>query len=653
MSDDETTADDGFARALALAMDRHRAGDVAGADRVFRQALSIRPTHPGARQASGLTAVQVRDYPRAAGLLEPFANQPAAPPQILQGMATALFGLRRYTAAADMLRRALTGLPGDGPARLMLAQCLQAMGSIEEAVAQLKALLVARPADLEALLTFGALVARQERVADRQVLDWWCVLSPLEEAAWSLLARFPKRPVQGPRHLLRSLVLQARDASAAQAQIHVASSIQHDADLAALYRRLVIRFPRDAEVWHNASRYYDGVAELDRSIRAAMRASVLRPGQLHYDLQVARGCRRAKRLADAKAIFERITGVAAQTRSPSGRTGAQARLQLARIAEEEAAFEAAFDYAVSGNRLARLQEPAAATWVTERMASVRSAQETVPGLGDRLRSDRSEDRGRPVFLIGFPRSGTTLLEQVLDGHPDIATIEEQPTLTPVLRAIGERYGSVDAFVARATDHEAAELARAYLASRAGFLPPGEAAVVVDKMPLSTVLVPLILRLFPGARFLFALRHPCDVCLSCFFSDFVLNANMAPFTDFRDTAAFYDGVMRLWQRCDAELPLDYHTVRYECVVTDLEAEARAAIGFLELPWIAEVVDFHRTVRAKARQGRIRTPSYAQVAEPLYSRAAGRWRNYRDRFEVVKPLLLPHVDAYGYRWDDDPS
>lgn len=640
---------------MARVVDRHRAGDLAGADAAVRDALAIRPDHPGARQVGGLIAAELGGFRRAADLLDGFAGLPDAPPEILRATAVAHFALGRLSTAMTLCRRVLATQPADLATRLQLAKCLQAAGAPDEAVAQLRAVLVCAPTAADALLTYGALLARHDRAQDRRVLDWWCAACPLEETAWSLSARHPDRPERGPAHLIRSLILMAGDARSAQAQIHVASMIHNRADVATLYRRMVIRFPDDAEAWHIASRYADGTGDLERSIATAQRASLLLPGVLHYDLQVARACRRAKRNDTAKTLFARITRLAATSRSISGRTGAQARLQLARIAEEEGAYDAAFEHATVGNRLARLQEPLAATWIDGRMAAVREAAASIPALRgplrDRPQDSTDPDSVAPVFLIGFPRSGTTLLEQVLDGHPDIATIEEQPTLAPVLQIAHREFGSVHGFVERAEPADVARAATLYLAARASFLPKGAPDLVVDKMPLSTVLVPLILRIFPRARFLFALRHPCDVCLSCFFSDFVLNANMAPFTDFTDTAAFYDRVMRLWQQCAGELPIDYHVVRYESVVADLAAEARAAIDFLGLPWVPDIVEFHHTARAKSRQGRIRTPSYAQVAEPLYSRAAGRWRPYRERFEAVKPLLLPHVEAFGYRWDDD--
>ncbi|MDF1792631.1 MAG: sulfotransferase [Thalassobaculaceae bacterium] len=650
-----TTGSDGidqdFSTAMALMVERHRAGDLAGAAAANREALSLRPTHAGARQAGGLIAVARGDYSRTLSLLDPYARRPTAPPEILQAVAVACSALGQNSAAESFLRRLLSIQPENAAARLHLAQDLQTAGDVSGSIGHLRALLILRPADTEALLTYGALIVRSDRIAERRVLDWWCRVAPLDEAAWNLSARFPDTPRRGAFHLTRSLVLAAKDARSAQAQIHMASLVDSRADVAALYRRSTVRFPGDPDVWHVASRYYDGVGELERSIQAAQRASILRPGVLQYDLQAGRAARRAKQRGLAKVLFQRVSRVAEEARSGDGRIGGQARLQLARAAEEDGDYVDAFDYATVGNRLLRLQEPAADRWVAERLDSTRSLISSVPAVRRHLAGRADDDADAPVFLIGFPRSGTTLLEQVLDGHPDIATLEEQPTLAPVLRAVGGRFGSIRAFVEAATEMEAGEMAAAYLTSRASFLSVAGAPLVIDKMPLSTVLVPLILRLFPKARFLFALRHPCDVCLSCFFSDFMLNANMAPFTDFRDTATFYDLVMRLWARCAAELPVDHHVVRYEHVVRDLETEAKTAIGYLGLPWVPGIVDFHHTARAKSRQGRIRTPSYAQVSEPLYSRAAGRWRHYRNQFEAVKPLLLPHVEGFGYRWDDD--
>jgi hypothetical protein len=169
------------------------------------------------------------------------------------------------------------------------------------------------------------------------------------------------------------------------------------------------------------------------------------------------------------------------------------------------------------------------------------------------------------------------------------------------------------------------------------------ALVVDKLPLNAVRAGLIHRMFPNAKFLFALRHPCDSVLSCFMQRFGLNNAMAQFLDLGDAARYYDKVMSLWMQYRAVLPLDVHTLRYEDLVRDFRTTIGDVLDFLALDWDDSVFDYIDTAK---KRGKINTPSHDQVIQPLYSRASGRWRKYEDQMKPVLPLLLPWAERFGY-------
>lgn len=170
------------------------------------------------------------------------------------------------------------------------------------------------------------------------------------------------------------------------------------------------------------------------------------------------------------------------------------------------------------------------------------------------------------------------------------------------------------------------------------------ALLVDKSPLHMNKVPLIHRLFPDARFILALRHPCDAVLSCFMTAFRLNDAMASFLDLETTAEFYDLSFGHWQNCTSLMPVAVHAVRYEDVVEDSEAELRRVLAYLGLEWQPSVINHVQTARAR---GLITTASYAQVTERLYRRASGRWERYRPHLEPVLPVLAPWAETFGYR------
>ena len=168
-------------------------------------------------------------------------------------------------------------------------------------------------------------------------------------------------------------------------------------------------------------------------------------------------------------------------------------------------------------------------------------------------------------------------------------------------------------------------------------------MLIDKSPLFLTKAVLIQRLFPNARFILALRHPCDVLLSCFMSNFRLNNAMSNFLRLEDAAEFYDLTFQHWERARALFPLNVHTIVYERLVEDVEAEVRPLFDFLGLDWRDEALDHRATAKAR---GLITTASYSQVVEPIYKRAAGRWEGYRHHLEPILPVLRPWVEKFGY-------
>ena len=248
----------------------------------------------------------------------------------------------------------------------------------------------------------------------------------------------------------------------------------------------------------------------------------------------------------------------------------------------------------------------------------------------------------PVFLVGFPRSGTTLLEQILASHPDITTLEERDTLTDVVSELLQEQALTR--WARLA-HTEFEYWRERYWQRVTSAGVPLAPVFIDKQPLNAVLLPLIHRLFPAARIILVLRDPRDVVLSCYQQRFGMNVAMYQLLQLGTATAYYASVMRLVELSRAKLPLHLHTVRYEDVVGHFEATSKSLLGFLGLSWDERVREFTETARRRT----IGTPSAAQVVRPIYASACGKWRNYRRFLEPHLPALEPWVRAFGY----DPS
>ncbi len=246
---------------------------------------------------------------------------------------------------------------------------------------------------------------------------------------------------------------------------------------------------------------------------------------------------------------------------------------------------------------------------------------------------------RPLaFLVGFPRSGTTLLDTFLMGHSQARVLEE----FPIIGAVAERLGSIED-IASTTEADCDRLRRLYLSAIANLVPDDFGGLVVDKMPLNMLWAPMLYRLFPQAKLLFAQRHPCDCVLSGFFQTFNLNPAMANFLDLADASDFYDVAMDVWTRSERSLPLSVHRTVYERLVADPEPELRSAIEFLGLKWEDSVLDHRRTAQER---GAISTPSYEQVTGPLTRDPVFRWRRYEEKLDPVLPVLLPWAERLGY-------
>ena len=312
---------------------------------------------------------------------------------------------------------------------------------------------------------------------------------------------------------------------------------------------------------------------------------------------------------------------------------------MARIHDSLDEPAAAFSQAEAMNRSVADRE----AWLARGKAYVDAVRAVVdvatPQWAAKVRPLDPPERGSPAFLVGFPRSGTTLLDTFLMGHPDSIVLEEVPLLTAAQQALGDGPDL--------PDRSPAELEKArdaYFAAMDGHVPEGFGGLVIDKFPLNMLAPRFIHTLFPDAKLIFAQRHPCDCVLSCFMQAFALNDSMASFLEIDSAADFYDAAMSLRTRCTEILPLQVHRIVYEDLVAQPEASLKPLVDFLGLDWRAELLDHRSTAKAR---GTINTPSYAQVTQPLTRRPSGRWKRYREQLEPVLPVLLPWAERLGYR------
>jgi len=599
-------------------------------------------------------------------------GRPMSPLAAMKLQADQLMAAGRAAEARALFARACSVDPKDADSRVKLSLAERALGRFPAAEAEARRAIKLRPQSFLGHYALG--LALHAQGDPKGALRSYAT-------AVGLQPRFPDL------HYLRGVALQetgrvaeAEDAFRAalagradyvDAMVGLAGVLMLKGDASGaeeLLRAAIARNPGASEALANLAALRAKVGAIDDALDLYRRAGEAAPGRADIQIQAADLLERQGQWAEAKGRLDALPDAAGD---PAG------ALVLARIARRENRLEdgikalepartaadlflageaevmtgqfldslkqpgLAFEHLVRGNRLTaeamgvdlQAQPPyladvaQARSLLTERLA--RRGPSTAP--------PRSP---APAFLIGFPRSGTTLLEQVLDSHPQVQTLDERPTVAALRQAyLGMGGGDLDAL----SDVQIAELRDAYEAAVESQLDRRPGALVIDKLPLNIIWAHLIWTVFPEARFILALRHPLDACLGCFMQHFSVNTAMSSFLSLENTAATYAAVMGLWRDIDAALPLQVHTVRYEDVVADLQGQAAGVLEFLGLPWDPAVLDPGGTARAKAI---ISTPSYHQVARPIYSDAAYRWKRYEDQLAGVAPVVQPFVVAFGY-------
>lgn len=257
----------------------------------------------------------------------------------------------------------------------------------------------------------------------------------------------------------------------------------------------------------------------------------------------------------------------------------------------------------------------------------------------------------PIFLIGFPRSGTTLLEQMLSSHPHMFGTNEYNLLDVTIAHISSLLGDkvlYPSVLSELSSEHIAALRQVY-AARVKEV-HGEDITqkrIVDKHPLNITMLGMIRRIFPEARIVMMLRDPRDVVLSCFFQVFQLNEATVNFTSLDSTVELYGDILDSWQHYKSSLGLSYYEIKYEDLVADNQTSLEKLMEFVGEPWDAEMLSYHK----KDNRRMVMTPSYLGVARPLYSTSVAKWKRYQNALQPCLPKLKPYIQALGYGVEND--
>ncbi|WP_419759600.1 tetratricopeptide repeat-containing sulfotransferase family protein [Acidisoma sp.] len=390
---------------------------------------------------------------------------------------------------------------------------------------------------------------------------------------------------------------------------------------------------------------YVRLEEADRRFEAA--AKTLDLAQAAYPADQQLRLARAVLLGRTGARREAIALIDRMGEENDGQLGPIELLEKGRLLDRLGRFDDAWSAFVEGKRLAL--ERSGQGYMDE--AAAREIDRlrrffTASRLALLPRAGVSGHGPQPIFILGFPRSGTTLVEQTLSAHPRIAAGDELPVIHEISQIMGRvldsplTYPEALAELWMGDQREGLDTLRdLYLQKvrQLGVLRPG-AVRFTDKMPLNETHLGLIALLFPTAPLLHVLRHPLDIMVSAFSNHFTHGFYCA--SALETAARHYARVADLVAHYRAAMPLRYLAVRYEDIVSQQEAKVAEMLSFIGEDFDPACLTFHRNGRYA------RTASYAQVTEPLYDHSVGRWRHYRRHLEPVMPILAPVMERLGY-------
>lgn len=391
--------------------------------------------------------------------------------------------------------------------------------------------------------------------------------------------------------------------------------------------------------------HYERRHQIDDASAAVNEALTREPNNEHAQLQQAILNRRLRKSDQAESALRALVADHSRTWG----TRAQAWYELAQLLDDRQQYEDAYQALLSAKGIV-------APYAAECRANIQQVMERNAEFIASLDRDcyESWQKGaegdkpyRIAALTGHPRSGTTLIEQVLDSHDQVISADEfdvfarwvsMPIIrkfppTMPLRTVLEHVPQKVLQMARAKYWEQTE---------AIFAEPIGERMLIDKNPGMMIMLPVVNWAFPEMKMLIALRDPRDVVLSCFMQKVPLTPISSQWLALPDAAEYYACVMRTWLKVRELTSGTWLEFRYEDVVADLEREARRIFDFLGLPWDDKVLKFYDHARDKL----VRSPTYRDVTQPVYQKSLGRWQNYAQHFEPILETLQPLIKEFGY-------
>jgi len=581
--------------------------------------------------------------------------------QALNNLGIIQFERRKYQEAVDYYRRALEIRPNMAEALNNLGNALRATGDQEGAMNAYQDALTHREIYPEAYNNLGTLLQQQQKLPEAEhALRKAMAQNPNYIEAYNNLANLlisQKKDVDALRVLGDALKIAPKNPQTLLITARVQMRRNNHAAAEQATRLALQEQPENPEaltilgqVLHETDRYEEAIDVLERALKSAPKS----PEALNFygvalksvgRLDEAReNLLNALKLNDGmfgayanlndlvdfskgegEELFNRMDAIFSAAKNPEADPFLPLHYAYGKALEDRGEYERALQHYITGGKMKRKQLDYNEAETFAFFDSIREAfpkeifeNRTYEGLSDE----------RPVFIIGMPRSGSTLAEQIISSHPDIYGAGEVKYLSRALAQLRDRFPSLPKFpemVGKINPAQMDIVANNYLkALTAG---AGNAKRITDKLLTNYFFVGFIHLLFPKAKFVNTQRDPVDTCLSTFTKLF--KDDMPHSYELGELGRYYGKYRELMQHWDKVLPKGVlKTVQYEDVVADTEGQARALIEFLGLEWDPKCVDFHKSDRP------VKTASVAQVRKPIYKTSVKRWMKYGDG---LKPLV----------------
>jgi tetratricopeptide (TPR) repeat protein len=418
----------------------------------------------------------------------------------------------------------------------------------------------------------------------------------------------------------------------------------------ACYRRsleLATASSERPQVLLELAKMYERLHDLQAARQCADEALEIAPGFEKARYELAHILHRLGETEAAQVLWHRLVD---ERRAPPG-VIADSLYELAVLHDRAGRYDEAFDSLMRAKEIVRR---AAGPCLEDAQVIARATGKTFAAVTpvhcqqwNAAAAQLKPLSGPIALLTSHPRSGTTLLEQVLDSHPKAISADELQIMSELVFApLGRKAskgGSMVEILDTTTPAELDSLRTAYWSGMEGALRQSIGSrLMLDKNPALTGALPVVARVFPEMKILFAIRDPRDVVISCFMQRLPLNPVSVHYLTLEETAKQYARTMSAWLKFRGTLQNPWMEVRYEDTVADIEQQARNVLGFLNLPWDDAVLQYRQTAQRK----HVHSPTYEAVTRPLYTSSIQRWRNYAAQLEPCMEILQPFVKEFGY-------